>query len=56
MKIYGKEKVYLHAFLTLATDKSGWSASCPGYVSPEKETLIFTEYKVGSASDMVQTM
>ena len=41
MNKYGKGKVYLHAFLTLALDESGKSASCLSYFSLEKRSSYF---------------
>jgi hypothetical protein len=48
MNKYGRKKVYLHAFLTLAVDESVWSASCPGYFSPENRNRKFDQPQIWS--------
>jgi hypothetical protein len=47
LKMYGKVEVQLHMFLTLALDGGEWSASCPCFFIPGKESWYPTDRRLG---------
>jgi hypothetical protein len=53
VKMYGRMKVLLHAFLTLALAGGEWSASCPGHFTPKEGRQYQLHRVAGCVPDLV---